>query len=168
LYRANEEEMKPSNMALVVLGTFFLWSSWLFFNGGSTTDMFSERTNNGPKIIMNTFLGAAPGGIVATYLRPRWVDSEDHYDVTSLCNGILTGLISITGVCNDVSPGICILIGAIGGLVYVAGCKFIIKYNIDDPIEACVVHGFGGIWGTLAIGLFNNTNGLLIFWSDAR
>jgi Amt family ammonium transporter len=150
LERANDEEMKPSNMTLVVLGTFFLWVSWIFFNGGSTTDMFLERMHNSPKCIQNTILGAGPAGIVATFLKPRWIDNDETWDVTSLCNGILSGLISVTAICDDCDPHFCILIGATGGFIYVLGCKIIFKLKIDDPIEACVVHGFGGMWGIIA------------------
>lgn len=34
--------------------------------------------------------------------------------------------------------------------------------KIDDPIEAHMVHGFGGVWGTIAAGLFNESHGLLM------
>jgi Amt family ammonium transporter len=33
---------------------------------------------------------------------------------------------------------------------------------VDDPIDASVVHGMGGLWGTIAAGLFNKSTGLLM------
>jgi len=33
--------------------------------------------------------------------------------------------------------------------------------NIDDPVEACCVHAFGGIWGLIAVGFFDNTKGVI-------
>jgi hypothetical protein len=35
------------------------------------------------------------------------------------------------------------------------------KIGIDDPVGAWSVHGTCGIWGTLAVGLFNTDKGLL-------
>ena len=29
-----------------------------------------------------------------------------------------------------------------------------LKLKIDDPLEACPLHGFCGIWGVLAVGIF--------------
>jgi Amt family ammonium transporter len=37
---------------------------------------------------------------------------------------------------------------------------FIDHLGVDDPVGAFSVHGFGGIWGTLAVGLFNIDKGL--------
>jgi Amt family ammonium transporter len=34
------------------------------------------------------------------------------------------------------------------------------KIGIDDPVGAWSVHGTCGIWGTLAVGLFNMDKGL--------
>jgi len=160
--RANADVMRPSNVPFIVVGIFMLWVSWLFFNGGSTTTMFAKRHENSPKIIMNTILAGAPAGLVAQYLKHKYVQTEDYYDVTGLCNGILAGLVAVTGVCHDVHPWLAFLIGIIGGVFYVIGCKVVAMWRVDDPIEACMVHGFGGIWGTIAAGLFNETHGLLM------
>jgi Amt family ammonium transporter len=54
------------------------------------------------------------------------------------------------------------IIGNIGGMFYVLGVKLFIYLEIDDPLEAGVVHGCCGMWGVVAAGLFNNTNGLLM------
>jgi len=32
----HNDEFEPSSIAFIVVGTFILWVSWLFFNGGST------------------------------------------------------------------------------------------------------------------------------------
>ena len=53
------------------------------------------------------------------------------------------------------------IVGGIGGLFYILGCYALDKLHIDDPVEAVQVHMFGGIWGTIAVGLFDNEKGLL-------
>jgi Amt family ammonium transporter len=42
----------------------------------------------------------------------------------------------------------------VGGILYFLLHFALLKMKIDDPCDACVVHGFGGFWGLLAPGLF--------------
>lgn len=162
---------EPASTPFVVIGTFILWVSWLFFNGGSTVDMFQPRVVGTPKIMMNTIIAGATGGLVAVILKPvffRTYTSYMTYDIAALCNGVLGGLVSITGACNNVQPWAAFLIGMIGGVVYCAGARLCIKLNVDDPIEASAVHGFCGMWGLVAVGLFDNTKGVLYGDLDAE
>jgi Amt family ammonium transporter len=46
--------------------------------------------------------------------------------------------------------------------MYVLGIKLFIIMKIDDPLEAGVVHGFCGVWGIIAAGLFNHSTGFLM------
>lgn len=83
------------------------------------------------------------------------------YDIGALCNGILGGLVSITGACDAVQPSGAFAIGFIGGLVYCSSAYMCVKLRVDDPIEASAVHGFCGIWGLIAVGLFHKEKGVL-------
>lgn len=71
-------EFKPQNETFIVLGTFILWVSWLFFNGSSTLDMFAKRAGSPAKIIMNTMMGGAAGGIVTVFLRHRLLGTYSY------------------------------------------------------------------------------------------
>jgi Amt family ammonium transporter len=136
----------------------------LFFNGGSTNDLFVPRANGPAKIIMNTVISGSAGGIVAVFVKPHFLGTYSFvskYDCCSLCNGILIGLVSVTGCCDRIEPWAACLIGAIGALFYVFGCKVLDYLHVDDPVEAAPVHMFGGIWGTIATGIFDNQMGLL-------
>ena len=73
------------------------------------------------------------------------------------------GLVSITGCCNSIEPYNACIIGIISGFVYFFGLKILEKFKIDDPIESSIVHGFGGIWGVLAVGFFDRETG--VFYS---
>lgn len=165
----SKEPYRPNSVPFVVVGTIILWVSWLFFNGGSTIDMYTARNVGAPKIMMNTIIAAATGGIVAAVAKPLvYIDQMKtfSYDVGALCNGALAGLVSITGACNNVQPWAAFIIGAIGGLVYALGTRLAIVCTVDDPIEASAVHGFCGMWGLIAVGFFDNTNG--IFYGDGK
>lgn len=73
-------------------------------------------------------------------------------------NGCLGGLVGITANCSVVEPWAAVLIGIISGWVYVASSKLLVKLKIDDAVDAIPVHGFCGIWGCLATGIFGSTN----------
>jgi Amt family ammonium transporter len=53
------------------------------------------------------------------------------------------------------------VVGFIAGVLVVFSVAIIDKLKIDDPVGAFSVHGTCGIWGTLAVGLFNMDKGLL-------
>lgn len=66
----------------------------------------------------------------------------------------------ITGICNEVYAIYAVVIGIIAAFFYSFGCLFIYVYKIDDVVESVPIHLFGGVWGTLASGLFNYQFGL--------
>ena len=76
-------------------------------------------------------------------------------------NAILAGLVAITAPCNNVSLISAVIIGSIGTLTYVLSGKLMNKWKIDDPIEASQIHGFAGVWGLIAVGIFDLDVGLL-------
>jgi Amt family ammonium transporter len=51
-------------------------------------------------------------------------------------------------------PWAAALTGAIGGLVYLGSGSLLVRFRIDDAVEAIPVHLGPGIWGLVAVGLF--------------
>jgi Amt family ammonium transporter len=137
------------SITLVALGVFILWFGWFGFNPGSTVAAGSGQI---AIIALTTTMAAAAGGIAAMGVGyAMW----KHYDASLSLNGIIGGLVAITAGCAAVSPGSSIIIGAIGGAVVVGGVLLLERVlKIDDPVGAISVHGFAGVWGTLAVGLF--------------
>ena len=70
-------------------------------------------------------------------------------------NGALSGLVTITAGPYYPSMALAILIGGIGGLLVAFVVLMFDKLKIDDPVGALSVHLVNGIWGTLAVGIFN-------------
>lgn len=158
------DDFRPSNLAYIVTGTIILWIGWLFFNGGSTYSLFTPRSNGPAKVILNTLVSGSIGGLVGVLVKPFILKTYSHvnkFDMGSLCNGILVGLVSITGVANMCEPWAAFIIGLIGGLFYIGGAFVLDKLHIDDPVEAAPIHLFGGTWGILAIAFFDNQKGLI-------
>ena len=151
-------------MAFVVIGTIMLFVSWLFFNGASTASLFVPREQSVSKIMMVTIISGCSSGLLASFLKPhisKRYSKRYRYDVGALCNGLLSGCVSITGVCDNVDPWAALIIGLIGGLIYVLSARIIERIGVDDPIEASSVHGICGLWGCIAVGIFHRQEGLI-------
>jgi Amt family ammonium transporter len=103
------------------------------------------------RIAINTNLAAALGGIFAMIV--VWA-LFGKPDLSMAMNGALAGLVGITAPCAFVEPWAAIIIGAVSGVIVVFGVLLLDKLRIDDLVGAIPVHGFNGIWGTVAVGLF--------------
>lgn len=79
---------------------------------------------------------------------------ERSYDLSDVLNGLLAGLVSITAGCGLIEPWAAVLIGAIGSIVYLLSGDLLVKFCIDDAVEAIPVHFGPGIWGVISVGLF--------------
>ena len=102
-------------------------------------DMFVERQYCTAKIMMVTIISGTTGGIASAFLKPIIMGtySKTHrYDVLALCNGLLSGLVSITGICDRCEPWSAFLIGLTASVVYTFACKVTEKLGVDDPLEA--------------------------------
>jgi ammonium transporter, Amt family len=141
------------NMSIATLGCLILWVCWFGFNAGSTL----SANETVPYIAVTTNLAGAIGGIVATFT--SWV-KDGKPDLSMIINGILAGLVGITAGCDGVTYWGSIWIGAIAGFIVVFAVSFFDRIRIDDPVGATSVHLVCGIWGTLAVGLFNKDLGL--------
>ena len=72
-----------------------------------------------------------------------------------MANGMLAGLVAITAPCAFVQPWAAAVIGIIAGVLVIEAVCFIErKLKIDDPVGAISVHGVGGIFGVLCVGIF--------------
>jgi len=142
-------DMPGHSSVLVALGTFILWFGWYGFNPVST--LAFEYMETAARVAVTTTLGAAAGGISALSIH---YSLTKHLDVGPMCNGILAGLVSVTGNCVVVEPWAAAVIGAIGAAVYYGFSALIKKLKIDDPLDASAVHGACGAWGVIAAGLF--------------
>jgi len=149
--------MPGSNLALATLGTFILWLGWFGFNGGSQLAMGSAGDiADISRIFSNTNMAAASGAVAALILTQV---IYGKVDLTMVLNGALAGLVSITAEPLAPSLFLALVIGAVGGLIVVLTVPMLDKLKIDDVVGAIPVHGFAGIWGTLAVVLTGGYHG---------
>lgn len=142
------------NLPLATLGVFLLWFGWFGFNGGS---VLSADPGLVSKVFVTTSLAAAAGAfgaLIVSYIKFK------NYDITMVLNGILAGLVGITAGADVMGLMDSVIIGFIGGGLIVFAVVFFDKIKVDDPVGAISVHLVGGIWGTLAVGLFGDLAGM--------
>jgi Amt family ammonium transporter len=137
------------NLPMALIGTGILAFGWFGFNAGSTLSAHDPRI---ALIAVNTMIASATGAFTAVlYVWRR----HDKPDMGMFCNGLLGGLVAITGPCAFVSPAAAALIGLLAALIVVTVGGWLERtLHIDDPVGAIAVHGACGAWGALAVGLF--------------
>ena len=47
-----------------------------------------------------------------------------------------------------------LIIGAVGSFLANVTDPLLVYLKVDDAVGATCVHGFGGLWGVIAVGLF--------------
>lgn len=186
------QDVIVSNLCVLLITTSFtshLIRSWYGFNPGSALLLTTPNTGSVAALAAsNTSLAAAAGAIsglfVNLFLHERRT-GEYKFDLVCSMNGALSGLIAITAGCATVEYYASVLIGLVGGAVYVGSSKLLIYLRLDDavdgrcidnvqclkmsfssyfsthpffltPITAIPVHMFSGAWGLIATGLFTS------------
>lgn len=136
------------SLTLGALGVFILWFGWYGFNGAAAIQVGQLAQIFGTTTI-------AAGFATVTTMIFTWLKNGKP-DVSMTLNGSLAGLVAITAPCANVDAFGAIIIGIVAGFLVVLAVEYIdIKLHIDDPVGAVAVHGANGLWGTLAVGLFN-------------
>ena len=144
------------SIPLAMLGVLILWVGWMGFNPGSFLGAFNGDAGIGfADVAVNTNLAAAAGVIGAT-LSAMWLFKT--LDVSQMGNGAIAGLVAITAPCAFVDPWAALVIGLFAGLIVPPLVLLVDRLRIDDPIGCLPVHGVAGIWGTLAAGIFAETD----------
>ena len=141
------------SLTLGALGCFILWFAWYGFNGAAASDPTQLA-----QILGTTTIAPA----VATFACMLFTWIRNGAPDVSMCpNASLAGLVGITAGCANVDALGATIIGLVDGILVVIAVEFIDqKLKIDDPVGAVAVHGCNGLWGTVAVGLFDYNNGV--------
>lgn len=147
-HERDEQEFAGSNY-LQAMGMFTLWVGWYGFNAGSTLSTDGGASVTAGLVAMNTTLAASAGG-VGTFIYCYFV--ERHLKLSSICNGILCGLVAITAPCAVATNYASVVIGLIQGMVvYPVSCMVMKKIRLDDPVDAIPVHAVCGFVGVISV-----------------
>jgi Amt family ammonium transporter len=74
-----------------------------------------------------------------------------------MVSGAIAGMVAITPAAGYVTPMVAILIGIVAGLICYGAMLFRINRGLDESLDAWAIHGMGGLWGTIATGVFAAT-----------
>ena len=149
----NPQVIPGSSMVAGALGVFILWFGWYGFNVGSALAAVDVDL---AAIAVTTTLSAAAGSITAMYT--SMISGKPNVGMT--LNGALAGLVGITAGCANVNNLGAVLIGLVSGALVVYSINFLEKKGFDDAVGAVSVHGICGIWGVLAVAIFDTSDGL--------
>ncbi|PZV27082.1 MAG: ammonium transporter [Snowella sp.] len=158
--RMGKYETKKTNklaghsMSWAFLGCLMIWLGWFGVTAGSVFALNSEV----PSILLVVNLAAIAGGFVA--MITSWLQTKKS-DLSLIIRGVLAALVAISGSCNAVSTVSALWIGAIAGFLAVIFIGWFDRVRLDDPVGVLSVHLIGGLWGTIATGIFDNKSGLI-------
>jgi ammonium transporter, Amt family len=141
------ENTAPHNIAFVALGTGLLWFGWFGFNAGSAL------AANG--IAATAFVNTDIAGSTAmiTWLFVAW-QREKKPSMVGALTGAVAGLATITPCAGYVEPWAAAIIGVLTSLICYGAVQFRMKKDWDDALDVWGVHGVGGIFGTICVGIF--------------
>ena len=138
------------HIPMAMLGTFILLFGWFGFNAASTLAVTDIRF---AVVATNTAIAGAFGAVAAMFYMQKTTGKPDP---GMMVNGMLAGLVAITAPCAFVQPWAAAVIGIIAGVLIPVAAGFIERRGIDDPVGAVAVHGVGGTFGVLAVGIFSD------------
>ncbi|WP_153505530.1 ammonium transporter [Cumulibacter manganitolerans] len=146
-----KDPMRGHNIPFVLLGAGLLWFGWFGFNAGSALAVNDGNTQLAAISFINTII--APAAALA-----GWAIYEKlrHGASTTLgaASGAVAGLVAITPCAGFVTPLASIPIGLVAGILCAFSLGLKEKVKVDDALDVVAVHLIGGVWGSIAVGLF--------------
>ncbi len=141
-----EYSIEPYNIPLTLIGGALLWFGWFGFNGGSALQANGLAAN----AIVVTFVASCVGG--AVWMVASWLKGKPGS--LSIISGVIAGLAAITPAAGFVDVKGAIVIGLVAGILCYLALDYRVRKGIDESLDAWAIHGIGGAWGSLAVGLF--------------
>jgi Amt family ammonium transporter len=141
-------EFKPANVPYVLLGAALLWFGWFGFNGGSAFAANEWAVS----AIVATNLSAAAA--MMSWMIVDWV-KKGKPSAVGMAIGAVCGMVAITPGSGYVSVPAAMVIGLVAGVAsnLISNWRMA-RTKLDDALDVFACHGVGGIWGSIATGLF--------------
>jgi Amt family ammonium transporter len=161
-YDANGESqpIPGHSMLLAVLGTFILAFGWYGFNVGTQATVLAVADDGSltfmgaalGRVALVTTLGMGAGGAMAMLMSARY---QGKPDPLWTANGLLAGLVAVTGAVPHVTWWGGALLGGLGGFLVLPAFRFTVDtLKVDDVCGVFAVHGVAGAVGTALIPVF--------------
>ncbi len=140
------------NVLVVLFGCMLAIVGWVCLNEAGGILYGGAAIASVPLIAMNTLLAAGSALLAAAGVtRIRF----GKPDASLSANGCIAGLAASSASCLFVKPAEAVIVGLVAGALVIYSIElFELRLGVDDPGGAVSVHGVGGMWGVLAMGLF--------------
>jgi Amt family ammonium transporter len=139
--------MAPHSVPMTITGAAILWFGWFGFNAGSAVVAGMLSTS----AFVVTHIAGAAGAV--SWAVVEWI-YKGKPTTLGVASGAVAGLATITPASGFVTPLPALLIGLTAGIF----CYFAVvgknRFGYDDSLDVVGIHGVGGTWGVLAVGLF--------------
>lgn len=129
-----------------MIGCVFLFMFWPSFNGVLASGMAQQRA------VINTVFSISASTLSAVYVSRAYFRK---IDMEVLLNATLAGGVVMGAACDIiVSPGCCMIAGAIAGIISAVGflslnSEFKSKMNLHDTCGVQFLHGIPGVLGSI-------------------
>ena len=141
------ESMAPHSLPMTLTGAGILWFGWFGFNAGSAISAGMLSTS----AFVVTHIAGAAGAL--SWAVVEWI-YKGKPTTLGAASGAVAGLATITPASGFVGPLPALLIGLTAGAFCYLGVFAKNRFGYDDSLDVVGIHGVGGTWGALAIGLF--------------
>ncbi len=142
-----DKNSTPNSIPLVAIGSGLLWFGWYGFNAGSECQI----DNITSLAFLNTDIAASFATM--SWLLIEWI-RERKPKFIGLLTGSIAGLATITPCAGFVPLWASPIIGTAAGLMCYFAVQFKNKMKWDDALDVWGVHGIGGVFGTVLLGVF--------------
>jgi len=161
LYRRRSVWIKPKHAQLSAYSTasaLLLLLGWFGLALNSSVesgDIF--------RILLNILLAASMGGICG-FAYHAFFESDPVSRSHRLTGGFVAGLVAIAACADVVTFLEALSIGAVAGILHNIAINLLRKTVLQPSWQApaaqlIAIHAMGGLWGALAVGLFNSAGG---------
>ncbi|KAG8309934.1 ammonium transmembrane transporter activity protein [Homalodisca vitripennis] len=156
---------KPGHsMSMVGVGGLILISGFLGFNAGALGRVSGQGPALG-RVIQNTVMGGSGAGVSMLLMSRLGMVGERVWAFATTLNAVIAGMVAVCGAVDQYTPLMSLATGAGGCLVFLVVRNLIMKFQVDDPLDAVAVHFGGGFFGVIAGPLFT-PNGLIYGATD--
>jgi len=132
-------------LMMIIVGFFgFLGGCIIYMNDGQWVNIYNQPTTLSA-FAFNTLMGFA-GGIIGAYFLTK--------DPFWMMSGALAGIFAAASGLDVYYPPLAFVLGFVGGVIVPLAGNWLARRGIDDAVGAWAVHGVGGLWGVLAVGIF--------------
>jgi len=142
-----DKNSTPNSIPLVAIGSGLLWFGWYGFNAGSECQV----DNITSLAFLNTDIAASFATM--SWLVIEWM-RERKPKFIGLLTGSIAGLATITPCAGFVPMWAAPIIGTAAGIICYLAVQFKNRMKWDDALDVWGVHGMGGVFGTILLGVF--------------